>query len=85
MSKKNIFFYSIISIILFSYSTSINIDFLINLFKSFLQKNVSNKELLKFLQMFRSLSPKTYPGNLEHNIKNFQNHLATINENNGYI
>ena len=35
--------------------------------------------------MFRSLSPKTYPGNLEHNIKNFQNHLATINENNGYI
>ena len=85
MSKKNIFFYSIISIILFSYSTAINIDSLINLFKSFLQKNVSNKELLKFLQMFGSLSAKAYPGNLEHNIKNFQNHLATINENNGYI
>lgn len=88
MSNKKIFFNFFLLVILTVYSSALDVDIdrLLDFFKSFVQKNISNKTLLQFLKTFRNLVPaKEYPGNLEQNTQNFPNHFYAINENRGYI
>ena len=53
--------------------------------KSFLQKKVSNKVILSFIQLIRKLKRDSYPGNYEYNVKNFPKHLSSIKRSNGFI
>ena len=85
-SNKYIIFKVLVIISSIVFSLCIDKDHLIKYFKSFLQKNISNKALLDIFDFFRKLSMKSYPGNLENNIQNFEkNHLEEIRRNKGYI
>ena len=86
MAIKNLFFNILLINILISYSISIDKEYLIEYFKAFLQKNLSNKDLLKVITLIRNLNTKTYEGNLEINLENFEkNHMEKIRRNKGYI
>lgn len=85
MTPKYIIMKYFILSILIAFSVELDINNLINYFRSFLQKNVSNKDFLKGVELFRKLPPQTYPENLEYNIQNFEKHLSSIKANNGYI
>ena len=79
MAIKNIFFNILLINILISYSISIDKEYLIEYLKAFLQKNLSNKDLLKVITLIRNLNTKTYEGNLEINLENFEkNHMEKI-------
>ena len=87
MSIKNLFFGILIINILIGFSLSIDKEYLIDFFKSFLQKHISNKNFLKAVDLILKLiSTKTYPGNYENNLEVFEkNHLPRIVQNKGYI
>ena len=81
--KKSLVHLLIISIsIAYSFATG---EFLIDYFKSFLQKNVSNKDFMNVVETLRKLTPQVYPENLDHNIRAFPIHFPQIESNKGFI
>ena len=56
-----------------------------NFFKGFIPKNASNNSTLNFFDMLRKMATHNFPGNLEKNTKNFENHFKEIESDNGYI
>lgn len=85
MSFKNILCIIFILSILCSFTFEINLNSVIDYFKSFLQKNVANSLLLNAVTLLRKLPTREYPDHLENNIQNFPKHLVSIKRNNGYI
>ena len=60
------------------------IDDIIKKLKSFLQKNVDNKVIVQFMEVFRK-NIKLFPNHLEKNTEAFKNHLNAIKAYKGYI
>ena len=87
MSIKNLFFGILIINLLIGFSLSIDKEYLIDFFKSFLQKHLSNKDFLKAIDLIlKIISTKTFPGNYENNLGIFEKkHLSKIVPNKGYI
>jgi hypothetical protein len=86
MANK-ILYHTLILCILFSFTIQIelNRESVIEYLKSFLQKKVSNRVILSFIQLVRKLKRDSYPGNYEYNVKNFPKHLSSIKRSNGFI
>lgn len=85
MANKYLLFNFCILSILITFSFEYDINNLIEYFKSFLQKNISNKDLLNIIKIIRNLPSQTYPENLKQNVENFPKHLNSIKYNNGFI
>ena len=83
---KKIFLIKLFSLLFLISTSNCQSQSLIDYFKSFLQKNVSNNALLLFFELMRkNFSKKNYPGNLDHNKQAFETHKSVIKSNNGYI
>ena len=60
------------------------IDDVIKKMKSFLQNNVDNEIIVKFMEIFRK-NKRLFPSHLAGNTEAFKNHINTIKANKGYI
>ena len=85
MTNKNILMSFFLFCILFSFTVEIDKESIKGYFKAFLQKKVPNRVILDAITAIRYLTPAIYPGNLEHNIEAFPNHLFQIKWHKGFI
>ena len=83
MSFKILFLF--LTLLISAQSQKYDQNSIIDILKSFLQKNVPNEIVLNFFEYLKTLQKKEYPTHLSENRKGFKNHLSTIKANNGYI
>ena len=85
MKNKNFLYNIFIISILFTFSFEIDKEAIKDYFKAFLQKKVPNSLILSVISYIRTLTPATYPDNLENNIEKFPKHLTQIQRYKGFI